>query len=474
MTTPPAWRSTLARRVRLVVVAAAGATLALLVAGNAGASVGPFDTTVSARPSLSGHTTVRLAPLGSIEFDTHDAPVRLELRVDELRLDEAEQIARDPTVLESLEDDVAADSRRALIHIALRCLVVAMVGGAVAVFVSTRRVRSLLSGAAIAGGLASLLLLSTLVTFEPEAVAEPRYTGLLTVAPTAVGDVEGVVDRFGEYRAQLTELVGNVVRLYRTAQGLPTFEPSDGTVHVLHVSDIHLNPQAFDLMELLVDQFDVDVVADTGDTTDWGTEPEAQLLDRIGGIDAPYLWVRGNHDSAATQRAVAAQPNAVVLDGNATTVAGLRFWGAADTRYTPDKDQPTGGDVEREQAQALAREVADLLAEDEPPSVDVAMVHDARMAGAIGGEVPLVLAGHAHEPRQESFEGTTLLVEGSTGGAGLRSLTDDEPTQLTCSILYFDRDTGRLVAFDRIAIRGLGEAGARIERHIVEAPDEEE
>ena len=34
MTTPPAWRSTLARRVRLVVVAAAGATLALLVAGN--------------------------------------------------------------------------------------------------------------------------------------------------------------------------------------------------------------------------------------------------------------------------------------------------------------------------------------------------------------------------------------------------------------------------------------------------------
>ena len=240
------------------------------------------------------------------------------------------------------------------------------------------------------------------------------------------------------------------------------------------MSDIHLNPQAFDLMELLVDQFDVDVVADTGDTTDWGTEPEVQLLERIGGIDAPYLWVRGNHDSAATQRAVAAQPNAVVLDGNATTVAGLRFWGAADTRYTPDKDQPTGGDVEREQAQALAREVADLLAEDEPPSVDVAMVHDARMAAAIGGEVPLVLAGHAHEPRQESFEGTTLLVEGSTGGAGLRSLTDDEPTQLTCSILYFDRDTGRLVAFDRIAIRGLGEAGARIERHIVEAPDEED
>ena len=197
------------------------------------------------------------------------------------------------------------------------------------------------------------------MSFDTEAVGEPEYSGLLTVAPTAVGDVEGVVDRFGEYRAQLTELVGNVVTLYRTAQGLPTFDPDDGTVRVLHVSDIHNNPQAFDLIELLVDQFDIDAVADTGDITDWGTEPETRLLDRIEDVGVPYVWVRGNHDSATTQRAVAGQPNAVVLDGDPATVAGLRFWGVADTRYTPNKDQPTGRDVEREQAEAVAPEVAE-------------------------------------------------------------------------------------------------------------------
>ena len=181
---------------------------------------------------------------------------------------------------------------------------------------------------------------------------------MLTVAPTAVGDVEGVIDRFGEYRAQLTDLVGNVVTLYRAAQGLPTFEPDDGTVRILHVSDIHLNPQAFDLIELVVDQFDIDAVADTGDITDWGTEPETQLLARIGRVGVPYVWVRGNHDSMTTQEAIAAQPNAVVLDGDAATVVGLRFWGIADARYTPNKDQPSGKDVERDQAEAAAPVIA--------------------------------------------------------------------------------------------------------------------
>jgi hypothetical protein len=158
----------------------------------------------------------------------------------------------------------------------------------------------------------------------------------------------------------------------------------------------------------------------------------------------------------------------VVLDGEAVTVAGLRFWGVADTRYTPNKNQPTGQDEERNQAEAFAPVVADLLAEDEPPAVDIVMVHDARVAGAIGGDVPLVLAGHTHAARERSIDATRLLVEGSTGGAGLRSLRGTEPEPLTCTVLYFDPDTNRLLAFDRITVAGLGGTGARIERRVLE------
>jgi hypothetical protein len=71
------------------------------------------------------------------------------------------------------------------------------------------------------------------------------------------------------------------------------------------------------------------------------------------------------------------------------------------------------------------------------------------------------------DPRRD-IDGTTLLVEGSTGGAGLRGLQGEEPEPLTCSVLYFDRVTDRLLAYDRVSLDGFGRAGARIERHVLE------
>jgi predicted phosphodiesterase len=238
---------------------------------------------------------------------------------------------------------------------------------------------------------------------------------------------------------------------------------------VLHVSDVHLNPQAFDLMEQLVDQFDGAAVLDTGDITDWGSEPETLLLDEIPKLGVPYVWVRGNHDSMATQRAVAAQRNAIVLDGDAAEVAGLRVWGIGDPRYTPDKDQPVGADVEKEAAEAFAPEVARRLASQEGwQDTDVVLVHDARAATELGGHVPLVLAGHTHRAREGRLTRLTrLLVEGSTGGAGLRGLQKEDPVPLAASILYFDADTGELAAYDAVSVQGLGQAGVTIQRHVV-------
>ena len=51
------------------------------------------------------------------------------------------------------------------------------------------------------------------------------------------------------------------------------------------------------------------------------------------------------------------------------------------------------------------------------------MVHDPKQAAPLDGVVPLVLAGHTHERKvSELDDGTRLMVEGSTGGAGLRGL----------------------------------------------------
>jgi predicted phosphodiesterase len=482
-----------------------GALLAVVLFGRVGAKVGPFDATVAARPALQSQTTVHLAPLGTIVLRTHNWPMALDLRVDQIGLPEAKRIAEHPETIDRLGDGVADDVGDALTRLAWRCLFVAMLGGAAGALLARADWRSALKGAGVGVLLVAVVGGGTALTFNANAVSEPRYTGVLRAAPAAVGDVKAIVKRYGEYRAQLSDLVGNVVKLYLAAENLPTFEPDDGTIRLLHVSDIHLNIQAFDLIKDITKQFKIDAVVDTGDITDWGTEPESRLIQQIGKLKVPYVWVRGNHDSSRTQRSVAAERNAVVLDGDARTVVGLRIWGIGDPRYTPNKDQAIAHDhgAEVEKAEAFAPTVARELAEDTghgQPPVDLVMVHDSRTAADIGGKVPLVLAGHIHkfaigtieattttEPEASDASGssstttatttatnggkeqpeTVLQTEGSTGGAGLRGLQADKPHPLTATVLYFDKKTHRLVAYDRITVKGFGQTGATIDRHIL-------
>jgi hypothetical protein len=271
--TPQRPHGLLVAGVRAALFTLAGVLLGLAVAAHVRVPIGPFSATLLVRPSSDGETAVRLAPLGTIRIDTHDAPIAIVATVDELRVDEAEAIARDPAVLEQFETEVVDDARSALRALALRSMLVAIIGGILGALASSMRWRSLVVGGIVSSAVVGGVLTATVVTWRPEALAEPRYTGLLTMAPRAVGDVEAVIERFGQYRAQLVELVENVITLYGVGGDLPTFDASKGTTRILHVSDVHLNPQAFDLMQQVVSQFGIDAVIDTGDTTDWGTEP---------------------------------------------------------------------------------------------------------------------------------------------------------------------------------------------------------
>lgn len=527
-------RSPWGSRAKVLVFAIAGALLAQALFGSVPAKVGPFDTTVAARPSTVGETVVHLPPLGEIQLDTHRGPVAVDLHVNQLTYDEAERIAENPEVIERLGDNAADEVAAALRRLAVRSLLLALVGGALGALAARAAWRNVFAGGGIGVVVVLAVLLGAVTSFDRNAVGEPRYSGLLAMAPRAVGDMESVLDRYGEYREQLSDLVSNAVSLYLAAEGLPTFEASDSTIRILHVSDLHLNDRGFDLMHNMVDQFQIDAIADTGDVTDWGTSAENTFVEEIGDFDVPYLWVRGNHDSMVTQDAVASQDNAIVLDDSAATVAGLRFWGIGDPRYTPDRQQAELGD-HRKRAAAFAPEARERLEDDQPFAVDVVMVHDQRIAGELGGEVPLVLAGHTHKPEEsrlaaedgegdagasegdasgeddgdvgetetepepapdeeeeedEDEEGpeaegesegqdegdgdgpagedeTILMVEGSTGGAGLRGIQDEEPTPFTATVLYFDPETSRLAAYDRITVTGLGGTGATISRKVL-------
>ncbi|MEU9890688.1 metallophosphoesterase [Sphaerisporangium sp. NPDC051011] len=495
-------------------VALAGAWLGIALGANVSTAVGPAQIGMSLQPSWGGQTVLDIRPLGTLRFDSHHGPIRLSLSLDGIHADVAQQLLESPRWAETLPDLIEADLQAGLRELLVRAAVCAVAGGFLTGLIVFRRWRR-----ALWTSLGSLLTVGTVaavsvMTFNPASISEPRYTGLLTGVPSLIGSAESIVTRFSEYRNQLAKLVTNVSQLYHAGTTLPVYSPDPNTLRVLHVSDIHLNPLAWNTIRSLKEQFKINMVIDTGDIADHGTKAENKFVEEIGKLGVPYVYVRGNHDSIGTERAVAREKNAIVLDGTAKTVEGLRIYGVGDPRFTPDKTVDVKSDAEmlaelgrthanrltadpvprkaasskgsRKSMQTPAPGASKTPGESTPgptPSsttpgpaaqkivVDLVAVHDPTVGRGFAGATPLVLAGHVHQRSTEMLaEGTRLMIQGSTGGAGLRGLEHDEPTPIQASVLYFDRATHRLQAWDDVTLGGLGEQWVQIQRRLEAEP----
>ncbi len=474
--------------VALLVVTAAGMAIGITLGARVMGDVGPFHAEFRLTPTTTGGTSVDIPPLGSLHFDTHDGPAHLTVALGSLDQARTQAMIDDPTQISRFSRTVADDVRDGIVRLGFAGAGAAVLGAmalSALVFRDVRRV-------AWAGGLALAVTAASLgiggATVRLNAVEEPRYEGLLVHAPALVGDVRRIADEWERYARQLQDMVVNVTLLYTTVSDLPVFEPDAQLTRVLHVSDLHLNPNAWSVMQTVVEQYDIDLIIDTGDIVDWGTGGESAYLDGITRMRVPYVYVRGNHDSpGVTQAAVAERPNAVVLDNEVVTVAGLTIAGIGDPRFTPDQStDPFDGDpdLSRQRVVESGEQLAETIRRQVRP-VHVAAVHDPLAAGPLDGLVPYVLAGHTHRrsvgpvtgplPEGEQLDPgqTLLLVQGSTGGAGLRGLQGEHPAPLAMSVLYFD-PTGRLVAYDDIAVGGHGLSEVTLQRHVLPLPADAE
>ncbi|WP_064446985.1 metallophosphoesterase [Micromonospora sp. NBRC 110037] len=478
-----AWRP--GRRLRrlgvvlaLFAVTLGGIVVGTYAGGHVGTDIGPFRAELKLSPSLSGGTTVDIPPLGALLLDSHDGPAYLTVEVGALDQGRTEALIDDPASISRASQSAVQDVRDGVMRLGLRTLASAVLATLILAALVFRDVRR----TAWAGGLALVITAGSLgvaaTTLRPQAIEEPRYEGLLVNAPAIVGDARRIANDYTKYAEQLQRLVGNVSKLYTTVSALPVVQPSPGTTRVLHVSDMHLNPTGWQLIRTVVEQFGIDVVIDTGDMTDWGSEPEASFVGSIGLLKKPYVFIRGNHDSPRTAAAVAQQPNAIVLNNSITTVGGLTIAGIGDPRFTPDKEtSPAGSGLTAAVADQVigAGEQLAATVEKSPRKVDIALVHDPASAGPLSGTCPLVLSGHTHArqvsklPEVPGKQPTTLMVEGSTGGAGLRGLEGEKPTPLTMTVLYFDQQK-LLQAYDEITVGGTGQSQVNLERHVIRDP----
>lgn len=486
------------RRVRVAaavgLTAMTGALIGVMLFARADINLGPFSAEMTVVPSVMGGTEINIPPLGSLHLDSHRGPIHLRVDLGSLDQSRTEALIDDPSAISSAGDRAVEEVVAGVSRLGLRTMGLAVLGGLVLAALVFRDVRR-----TAAAGITALVVTGSSLglaagTLRPDSISEPRYEGLLVNAPAVVGDARRIADNYGRYAEQLQTILGNVSRVYSTISALPVYEPAGNTTRILHVSDLHLNPASWGLIRTVVETFEIDAVIDTGDIVDWGSSAETGYVSSIPSIRVPYIFVRGNHDSMGIQSAVAAQSNAIVLDNGLTEVDGLTIAGIGDPQFTPDKSESNeAGDDSGPQMLAAAGDRLAQTIRGSGKQVDIALVHDPAMAQPLSGLVPLVLSGHQHRrsvallpppappapdpsasaspapspslPAQPTVI-TRIMVEGSTGGAGLRGLEGEEATPLSLSVLYFDENR-ELKAYDDIQLGGTGESTVEMQRNVV-------
>lgn len=427
--------------------------------------LGPGRVELRAHWSWDGRTQLGLPPLGAISAATHDAPLAVDVQVEELDIERVQNLLGRPDAEARLRQNLSSDVEPLVGRFARRTLLTSLLIGLVVGAVLPGRRWSWV-GAGAAGGVLAVgaLLGQAWASYDEEAFLNPRFEGSLERAPEILRTVQKHVEGFDDIQGRVDILSQQVANLYRAAVIGP--EDVEDDVAILHVSDIHLNPLGVEVVRQLASQFAVDAVLDTGDLTSFGFPLEARIGDLIAGIPVPYYVTPGNHDSDAVRAALATVPNVTVLAGSVVEIGGVRVLGVADPTFTADNRLDTTAAAAEKQRQASA--VGRLAAARRP---DVLAVHDPALAEEAAGSVPLVVAGHRHERSSEVRDGTRYLTVGSTGATGLGSFTVATQLDYEAQVLHFSGD--RLVVVDYISLGGIG-GNFRIDRTVMEPLDEDD
>jgi predicted phosphodiesterase len=446
-----------------ILIGVAGAAIALQAFAKTTIEAGPFEVQIETDFGRSV-TDISLPPLGTLRADTHAAPLHLRASLKEVDVEALQDGLR--RGIDSVAAEVEHNTLDAVGRFAGWVILVGVAGAAALGLIAFRNRWTSVLRATAAGLLAVVLSVAfTAMSFDASAFQAPSYTGSLRLVPQLFGPVQGAIERVGYFRDELRRVVAGAARAYAAVESNPLGRGDE--VRVLHISDVHLSALGYGFAQELARSFDVDFVIDTGDTTSFGAPNEEVILPEITRFKLPYVWVRGNHDSADFQDAVARLDGAVVLDGNTAEVDGFTIYGLGHPYFNEQRGTPVGDeDVVALVEAAAVRVVADVNALLEPP--DIVLVHDDRMAAGVAGTVPLVLSGHFHSNRDEVIDGTLFLRVGSTGGATPTGFTEEGDVPFSAEVLYFrgDGDGGmHLVAWD--VVTQFPETGSlQIARHL--------
>jgi len=426
-----------------------------------------MELSIALKLAQKGSTSIHLPPIGVLKAYTHTSPIAINITLQNIDLDVIKSIIdniQDKNELILLMKD---DAIKAIKFIILKTLFLSLLGTAFAAFILKLEKRDFIYCTFISITLIAVLLCWTFFAYNVTAFDKPEYFGTLKAAPWLIDIWNKGISQINVLRQQIKNMSDGISMVFSRMDSVASTEES--LVRVLHVSDIHNNPTAFDFTKQIVNNFDVDFVIDTGDITDYGTILEDIVIKNLSDLPVPYIFVAGNHDSPNTIKMLSDIGNVTVLDGEMINVKGINILGFPDTRSKTLNIESSDDDDNIKLGLAIKEK---LYALDEKP--DILAVHDPDASRSSIGLVPIILNGHVHKASLKQENGSLIINAGTTGAAGIRGIQSNGDIPYSAILLYFKNDEmlkkQQLFAADIIKISNLN-AGFQVERIFFDQED---
>lgn len=435
-----------------LVMAIIGALAFLSLFSQMNVNLQGLEFEVRAQISNRGTTQVEIPPLGLIRADTHKTPVKIVVRLENIDFNGIQKMLQEAPDQDQLLEEFSREINRLMIAFSVKVMALAAVGGAFGVVLCQRRNPwDIGRGVFIALLISAMLIAGTYRTYNPVEFRHPQYEGVLRAAPWMVSFAEEALGKIGTLGQQLQTVAANLNGLYQQIDQLQPIGNTEHDIRVLHITDIHNNPAAMDFVERVTELFQVDLIIDTGDISDFGTPLESLLLTRLSDTPVPYLFVPGNHDSPEIIAQMQSLPGVTVLDG-IIEIHGLRILGVPDPSSASAAVEPPS----TQEISYHAVRIIEVLSDTE--AVDIIAIHNHRIAYWLAGSAPVIVFGHNHQQQVEKRSDSVLINSGSTGASGLQGLQSTRPSHYSVSLLHF-RPTAEsnmtLVAVDSLKVEHL-------------------
>ncbi|MFA5786050.1 MAG: metallophosphoesterase [Actinomycetota bacterium] len=398
------------------------------------------NLSVKLRPAIPGGAVIlSLGPLGELSWKTHKGPLNVEA-----------SFVLSPSLASPPDFSRLSDLRWSfLVNKVPWLLLLGGLTGALVLAGNSRKSVLAATGVGAASFLAAFALVVgiSVLTFSSKALQGPRYRGPIEDMPRVIQLAKDVQRDWKDVRRNINQVVAGLQRIHSEILA-GTAPPSENTIRLLLISDVHNNPVGLVMAQELVRQLDVKAVLDAGDFTDRGTQIEAELFARFGDLGLPHVLVAGNHEDTAALARVKGIPKITVLESRTTDhveVEGISVLGDADPNayfIDPDpnnetalKEIPVGCERLRSRFAAVRPQIL--------------LVHNQKL-GACAAELaeeeklPLVFAwGHAHRQAYEEHGSVVSVSPGTSGGNGL---TAAKRASYGFALLEFDPETKSLVS----------------------------